>query len=589
MKISFKLKLIFSYVFIIVISFGIIAFFLDRSLEANSLREITASLVTEARLVESIVTSRHIREADFTYLDAAAKTLAARMACRLTVIDGNGNVLADSEKTRAEVRSMENHAYRPEVRAALAGNTGTDTHRSSALNIDMLYVAVPLTDEQGVAGILRLAIPLDSVQRTLLATRKAVISGFIFALALALILGSLVASQTIRPINRMIGVSRRFAEGDFSRRVIPGPQDEIGELAETLNGMAQDIEEKIREIETQNQKLAAIFDSMIEGVIAVDRAGHVISVNPTIERIFRVRKEEVEGRLFLEGIRNKDIAEVIRRTLSGGTPQSGEAHLLLPVRKVFQINAVPVSHGGDVTGCVVVIHDITELRRLETVRTDFVANVSHELKTPLTSIKGFVETLLEGAIDDKENNRAFLGIIQEHADRLSSLVNDLLALSHLESKEITLTVSDVDLHREVEKVIQSFTSSIRKRGITVTNELPVGFSGRADRNRIDQVLTNLIDNAIKFNKDGGSIAIRGRRDAGAVTVTVEDSGCGIPAQDLPRIFERFYRVDKARSRDLGGTGLGLAIVKHIIALHGGTVAVESSEGHGARFRFTLPL
>jgi len=585
---SFKLKLIFSYIFIILFSFGFIAFFLDKKLEENSIRNIETSLINQAYLVENQVTAENLKKEDIAYLEPLITTLSEKIKCRITVINNLGKVLADSEKSPKEIPQMENHLYRPEVKMALAGGVGIDTRYSSTLKIDMLYVALPTKENKEIIGVVRLALPLESVEKTLSEIRKTVLLGLIFALALAFVLGSIVATQTIRPINRMIQVSRKFSEGDFSRRVLQSSKDEIGELAATLNKMAQDIEDKIREIKTQNQKLAAIFNSMIEGVIVIEKGGYVVSINPTVEKIFGVLKKGVEGKIFLEAVRNNDIAEIINTILKKGKPVSTEITLIYPVRRIFEVNATPIFDNDEISGCLVIIHDITEIRRLETVRSDFVANVSHEIKTPLTSIKGFVETLLEGALDDKENNRNFLNIIQDHAERLNNLVDDLLSLSHLESKEITLNKKSFNLRQQLEGVISGFRSQSKKMGIDIKNDLSAGISISADKDRIEQVLTNLIDNAIKFNKEKGAIRVYAEEVNGKIKIFVEDSGIGIPEKDIPRIFERFYRVDKARSRELGGTGLGLSIVKHIVELHGGSVGVESTEGLGSKFWFTLP-
>ncbi len=589
MKISFKLKLIFSYIFIILISFGFIAYFLDKNLEENSLNNIKTSLTNQAYLVENQLTAENLNKEDIAHLEPLIATLSGKIKCRITVINNQGRVLADSEKSQKEIPQIENHLYQPEVRMALANMVGIDTRYSSTLKIDMLYVALPIIKEnKEIIGVVRLGLPLESVEKTLNEIRKIVLLGLIFALVLAFVLGSIIAAQTIRPINRMIQVSRKFSEGDFSRRVLQTSKDEIGELAVTLNKMAQGLEDKVKEIKAQNQKLAAIFNSMIEGIIVVDKSSCIISVNPTIENIFNVSKREVEGKIFLEAIRNNDISEVISSVLKNGKPLSVEINLVLPVRKIFEVNAAPIFDNNDVNGCLVVIHDITEIRKLETIRSDFVANVSHELKTPLTSIKGFVETLLEGALDDKENNRIFLKIIQDHTERLNSLVEDLLSLSHLESKEITLNKKSFNLRLQLEEVILGVKSQLKKMRIEIKNELPASISINADKNRIEQVLTNLIDNAIKFNKEKCFIRIYCQEVNGKIKVFVEDSGIGIPEKDIPRIFERFYRVDKARSRELGGTGLGLSIVKHIVELHSGSVGVESTEGLGSKFWFILP-
>lgn len=587
-KRSFKTKLILSYVLVTIIPIGLIAFFLDRNLEDKSIHEIESSLVSRALLIEDQISAQSLKDGDVAVLDALAKRLGPKAKCRVTIIDRQGKVLADSEKPRKNAQEMENHLNRPEVRAAADGNTGLNMRYSETLKMDMLYAALPIRDKSAVIGIIRVAIPLGYVRNILLNIRKTVSVGAIFAIILAFILGTIVAGKTMRPVNRMIYASRKFSEGDFSRRVAPGVDDEIGELADTFNKMAGDIENKIGQIRTQNQKLEGLFNSMAEGVIVIDRGRRLVSVNPTIERIFGISKKDIQGKIFLDAIRNNDIAKIVEDVLSKGKAVSIDLELVYPVRGAFEMNAVPIFDGDKMGGCLAVIHDITEIKRLETVRKDFIANISHELKTPLTSIKGFVETLLDGGLDDRENNYQFLKIIQEHANRLDGLVSDLLILSHLESKEIALEKRPFDLKELTDGLIQGFKSQLMKKNIRISNELPAGLRVTADRSKIDQVMTNLIDNAIKFNKESGLVRIFGDFSRGNTKIFIEDSGTGIPERDIPRIFERFYRVDKARSRDLGGTGLGLSIVKHIVELHGGTVGVESAEGLGSKFWFILP-
>jgi len=585
---SFKFKLIFSYLFVVVLSFGFVTFFLETKLTQQSLNNIETSLVNQAYLISDQIIAEDITNAATGRLEPLVLSLSAKIKCRITVIDRSGKVLADSDKSLESIPQMENHLYRPEVKIALADGIGIDKRYSLTLDRQMLYVALPLKGKTEILGVLRLALSLESVEKILSQTRKTVLAGLAFALLLAFVFGSIIAGQTIRPINRMITVSRKFSEGDFSRRVLVSSQDEVGELAQTLNKMAQGLEDKIKEVKAQNQRLAAVFSSMIEGVIVVNKDSSIISVNPTVEDIFNVSRKDVEGKTFLEAIRNSEIAEIINSVLKKGISVSGEISLILPVRKTFEVSATAIFDNQKVEGCLVVIHDITEMRKLETIRRDFVANVSHELKTPLTSIKGFVETLLEGALEDKENNRNFLRIIQDHTERLNSLVEDLLALAHLESKEISLNRSSFDLRLLLEEVASGFGAPLKKSGIELKNEIAGGILINADQNRIKQVFTNLIDNAIKFNKENGLIRISAEQLNSEVKVWIEDSGIGIPEKDLPRIFERFYRVDKGRSRALGGTGLGLSIVKHIVELHGGSVGVESTEAVGSRFWFILP-
>jgi len=381
---------------------------------------------------------------------------------------------------------------------------------------------------------------------------------------------------------------RDIASGNFSQRAHIHSSDGIGALAQNLDEALDTLEGALKRLQGEKEQATAILSSMAEGVIALDRDTRILSVNPAAEKLFSVTKGEAEGKFLLEVIRIHEIADLAAHVLKQGQGAVRELSLDWPLRKNIEINATALLHAGVVTGCLLVIHDITDIRHLETVRKDFVANVSHELKTPLTSIKGFVETLLEGAVDNKKDSREFLGIIQDHVNRLDTLINDLLILSSLESRQITLEHGAVSLSGLVNKVIAGFTTQSRKRNVTVINEIPESRSIQADKHRIEQVFTNLIDNGIKFNKDGGEVRIRVEDSSGETKIVVQDSGSGIPEKALPRIFERFYRIDTARSRELGGTGLGLSIVKHIVELHGGQVGVESTEGLGSSFWFTLP-
>lgn len=586
---NFRSRLIFSYLFIILAAFSLIVFQLDKALEGKFLDEIESSLFNQAYLVASQIPADNLKQENLAYLTSQVHNLSSKIKCRITIVDRQGRVLVDSGKTPKESSAMPNHADRPEIRKALSGTAAEESRYSTTLEMNMLYIALPVKEDGGrIAGAVRLSLPLANVEELLSVIKREIIFSLFLALGLALILGYILAAGLMKPVNKIIHASRRFSQGEFHHRILLNSEDEIGQLASTLNAMARSLEEKIKESAQQNQKLAAIFTSMIEGAIVTDRAGRIISANPAVERIFGVRSKNIEGRLFLEAIRNNDIWDIINAVLKKGDPASAEMTLNLPVQRIFKLNAVPVFDRDAVCGCLVVIHDISQIRKLETVRRDFVANVSHELKTPLTSIRGFVETLLEGALDDKANNRNFLIIIHEHAQRLDRLVNDLLSLSYLESREMKLEKADFNLYRLVEQVILNFKAQAEKRGLEIKNELPEQLMLAADKHKIEQVFINLIDNAVKFNSDSGLIRVYSHDLGDKIAIIVEDTGIGIPARDLPRIFERFYRVDKARSREMGGTGLGLSIVKHIVELHHGSVTVESNEGFGSKFSFIIP-
>ncbi len=587
-KISFKSKLIWSYVLLIIIPFVFVAALLDKKLEGLALQDIKSSLIKQAYLIENQIDPQDLKNDDSPRLSPLAKKFSLQTQARVTIIDEKGRVVGDSEKSIQELPAMANHADRPEVKAALYGNSTGDIRYSATLRINMLYVAIPFRDAKSGIGVIRLALPLEQVQRVLLTTRKIIALSLFLALALAFLIGSLMSRNIINPLNRIIYVSGKFAQGDFNHRIYQDSGDEIGALAATLNTMAEQIETKINQVEIQNQQLKTIFQSMVEGIIVVDRSTAIVTINPPIENMFGVLAEKIKNSLFLEAIPNNDLGEVINQVLKSGELVVRELAIVWPVNRTFQINASAIFQQKEVAGCILVMHDITEIRKLERVRSDFVANVSHELKTPLTSIKGFVETLMEGALEDKENARHFLEIIQEHTDRLNNLINDLLELSFLESKAVQLETGGFSLKGLVDKVLAGFKVQLARESISVINKIPAGYSVQADAHKLEQVFTNIIDNAIKFNRQNGSIRIYSEDSTGKIKVTIEDSGTGIPAKDLPRIFERFYRVDKARSQEMGGTGLGLSIVKHIIELHKGTVGVESVEGLGSKFWFILP-
>ena len=390
-------------------------------------------------------------------------------------------------------------------------------------------------------------------------------------------------------LRRIIAVLEEVEKGNLQQRISIYSKGALGRLAQVIDRVLSGLSFRINALNREAIQGKAILTSMVEGVIAIDKDARILSLNPTAREIFNIKEQDAEGRLFLEVIRNNDISEIIQRVLKNGEPVSSELSLVLPVQKTFKINASAIFEESAVAGCVLVIHDITQTRRLERVRSDFVANVSHELKTPLTSIKGFVETLLEGAIDDKENNREFLRVIQEHTHRLENLINDLLDLASLEERGIVLNTQEFNIKELVDKVLADFEGQLKNKEIEAGNELPGNLIVKADKDRIEQVFTNLIDNAVKFNRSKGTIKIYAEETADSkIKFTVKDTGFGIPVKDIPRIFERFYRVDKARSRGLGGTGLGLSIVKHIIELHKGSVGVESVEGLGSEFFFILP-
>ena len=588
-ELSLKVKLVLFYVCVLFLSFFIIGYSLNKNLEENSLRELRIFLTEEAKIIALNLDIDNLKTENTVYLNKFSKALSSIIQNRITIIDVSGKVLLDTDLSISNPLELENHANRPEVRKALRGENSFEIRYSPTIKVNLLYVAVPLLKENKPIGVIRISMPLVQIKQEFETLRNAISFSFVIAFALSVFLGFLFINGITKPLNRIIYSAKKFSKGELKHKILVDSSDELGELARVLNEMSQNIEDKIKEIELQNQHLAAILQSMVEGIIVVDKDSRVISVNRPAEEIFEIKQEEVKDKLFLEVVSNNEIDDVISEVLRFGSFKSKELSLVWPIKKVFKLDASPIFENKEITGCLLVVHDFTEIRKLEVMRKDFVANVSHELKTPLTTIKGFVDTLKEGAFEDKKNALNFLNIISEHTLRLENLINDLLSLSHIESKEIILKKTFFDICALVDNVLKSFQFNLDKNNIIVENKLNNPLLVFADKDKITQVINNLVDNAMKFNKENGSIKIYSLKEDSFVKIFIEDSGIGIPKEDLPRIFERFYRVDKARSRDMGGTGLGLSIVKHIVKLHNGSVGVDSIEGSGSKFYFILPL
>lgn len=582
---TFRFRLFLSY---LALSAAVLvsAFFLVyRRVETAELASTRAKLAEEAALV-----SAQLRSADLASpgLNGLAHSLGASVQSRLTIIGSDGRVLADSELEPAAVKAMENHADRPEVAGAMAGAASYDLRNSATLGKAMLYAAYPVNFDKRVGGVVRLAVPVSQLDAMRSLLKKALAAALALALLLSLFISLAVSAGFSRPFDKIVYGSKKFAAGDFSYRIQKDFHGEMGKLAETLNSMAAAVEENLRRVEAQSQQLAAAFANMAEGVLLTGTDARVTALNPAMERIFSVRADGAVSRPLLEVIPNAGLSGICSRALAGGKPVSDELELSTPVRGIFSVNAAPLFAGGSVSGCLMVVHDVTEVRRLEAKRRDFVANVSHELKTPLTAISGYVETLMAGALDDKEHAMEFLGVIRAQARRLDNIVSDLLKLSSLESYSVEVRKEDVRLKDLADSLTAGLASVFRARNAVVANDIPAGLVVKADPEKLGQVFINLLDNAVKFSAGAPEVRISAQELPGGVRIAVKDGGIGIPAEHLPRVFERFYRADKARSREMGGTGLGLSIVKHVVELHGGSVGVDSAEGGGSTFWFILP-
>ncbi len=578
-----------SYVIIIALSLAAVTWYATGELRGFHRQEVARELEARARVIERQVEKLLAPEAA-PAIDALCKDLGKRSATRITVMLPSGKVVGDSDEDPAK---MENHAgpSRPEMLAALRGETGTSVRHSATLDKDMMYLAVPIKREGTVVGVVRTALRVTALDEALNGLhRRLAIAGLAVGIVAAAF-SLWISSRVSRPLAAMRDQAERFARGELDARVpVPGTE-ELAALAEALNQMAAQLGERLNRIQCQRNEQEAILASMVEGVLAVDKQERLISINRAATRMLGVKLAAPEGRAIQEVVRNTALQSFVARALSEPRPTEGEAVLRENGDVVLQLCGAPLRDAaGRQIGAVIVLNDVTRLRRLEGVRRDFVANVSHELKTPITSIKGFVETLLEGAMEKPEDARRFLGIIAKQADRLNAIIEDLLLLSRLEEGDgkPSITLEDRKLREVLEAAVQVCCVQAEEKGIAVQVACEAALAAKVNPPLLEQAIVNLVDNAIKFSEPGQSVEVKAEQTPSETIITVTDHGCGIEKQHLPRIFERFYRVDKARSRKLGGTGLGLAIVKHIAQAHGGSVTVESAPGKGSAFTIHLP-
>jgi two-component system phosphate regulon sensor histidine kinase PhoR len=489
---------------------------------------------------------------------------------RATLIDASGKVLADSE---ADGSTMENHANRPEFVAALRGEVGTDTRKSRTLSLSFLYVAVPVP-----GGAVRLAYPMSEVDARVGHVRWMLLMGSLATFLVAIVVAAFAAHSISVRLRRIVQFAERVAGGDLAARVAEPSTDEIGQVATALDKTARQIESSFEAVQTSQRQLETLLNSIQDGVIAVGPDDRVLWANRSMDRLRRTRlNSPVE-----ETVRDPDFLRAIRGASSSGRVCVARATSIFPAR-TFDVTAAPMPGGG----AVAVLRDLTETERVEKTRRDFIANVSHELRTPLTSIQGYAETLLDGA-PGSNHSREFLEIIRKNANRMARLTEDLLTLARVESGEQrfdTRPVQPGELLRDAE---ESFNERARGQGIELVVEDSSSGMVDADPEAIHQVFSNLVDNALKYAGSGGKLVLGARDSNRGVEFYIKDFGSGISSEHLPRLFERFYRVDKARSRESGGTGLGLAIVKHVVLAHGGTIRAESELNHGSTFLFILP-
>ncbi|MFD0673452.1 two-component system histidine kinase PnpS [Cohnella sp. GCM10027633] len=595
---KFRWKLTALFMLLIGLSVLAAGILTGNTYQKNHQSELTDHMIRELRVLDATAPwpAEGDESAQGAYLQQQAQRFKEIAGMRVTYIRADGFVMGDSDHLP---ETMDNHLNREEVKEALASGTGSSTRYSDTLHMNMLYVATTMTagDASGNVGVIRLAMSLDDVEGSLNRMWLALVFSLFLLFALAAIVSYRVALSVTRPLEKMTAVAKRIANMDYGIRVPDGGRDEIGELARALNAMAGSLQGQLDEIGQNGARLQSVLDNMTSGVVMIGHDGRITLYNRKAEQLLGSTARERVGRSYTEIRYHYELLALVRNGLTNPDMVHEELTVYYPEERLLEIGLVPMTMSGEEEpGLLLVLQDVTAIRRLENMRSEFVANVSHELKTPVAAVKGFAETLLSGAMDDRETAKSFLTIIYEESDRLNRLIGDILELSKIESRRSPLQFSPIDLPQFLDRMTELLSADATKKEITLDVQSEPELFLEADEDRLGQIVMNLMQNGINYSPEGGKVKVRAEfvagedgEEADKVRITVSDTGIGIPKKDIQRIFERFYRVDKARSRSSGGTGLGLSIVKHLVELHHGTIRVESTVGVGSQFIMELPI
>ena len=566
------------YGILLTLSFGTLGWVLIGRMENHLLQEIQHGLEIKTLLLRDLV-NRH-GELD---LQEQTSRLAEETKTRITLIRANGEVLADSAELPAK---MENHRDRIEVQQAETSELGVSTRYSGTVHQPMMYVA--RRNSQGPVRYVRIALPLDAVVAEIRWLHRVVWTATSITLVSALILSMVIARRISAPLVKLSRAADSIARGNYGKKVLVSSSDEVGTLAASFNAMSEACAAQIAQMNQDREQLRAIFRSMVEGVLVLDAEQTILFANEAARQLLGEPLQSAQGQKVWQVFRHRQLNEAIEKILGSDEPYRCDLEWTGPERRALALQGARLP-GQPHRGAVLVFHDITHLCKLETIRQDFVANVSHELKTPLAAIQATVETLLDGAIHDAKHNVRFLERIRENGERLHRLVQDLLTLGRIESSQAPLELEPIPLQPTVEACISRHADRAKARELQLIPEAPgQPVTAWADAEALAEILDNLVDNAIKYTPAGGKITLHWRVEDQQAILQVRDTGVGIPEKDLPRVFERFYRVDKARSRELGGTGLGLSIVKHLVQALGGSITAASAIGRGSTFTVRIP-
>lgn len=585
-KIHYRVTLIFGLI-IAVILCGFYAYF-SNDLKDKAYESVRTRLKNETDLVKLFLEKGVIKTGLMAEFDYIADKIGLTLNLRVTIIDLKGVVLGDSDLEGDDLVEVENHMGRPEIEGALHTGQGESKRYSTTVKKEMLYNAC-LFGEAKPRGVIRLSKPLSEIEQLSWRLKKSLIISLVIAFILTIIISLNVFIFISKPLKRIANVVSNIAAGDFSKKLTILSNNEIGDIAKAFNYMREQIGIRIEEVTVSKLRFEAVLMSMFEGVMVVDITGGIILMNRTLKEMLHVEGQFLDKKP-LEVMHHLEIQEIADNAmLRKQGVESLEISIFNKEEYILLVYATPVIRDDKVEGAVLVFHDITELRRLEKVRQDFVANVSHELRTPMTSIKGYTETLIDGALEDKNYGRKFLDIIYNESNRMIRLMDEILDLARVESDKLTLNLISCQVDNIIKSVISSFQNQADDKSIVIKTHIPESLPKVfAEEQKLSQILLNLLENAVKYTDEGGEVVVSCKGSGEFVLIEVADTGIGISERDQKRIFERFYRVDKARSRKLGGTGLGLSIVKHIVHAHHGEVFVKSAPRLGSTFSFTIP-
>ncbi|MDF2837300.1 MAG: sensor signal transduction histidine kinase [Paenibacillus sp.] len=587
---SFRTRLTLIIIAMTALSVTAAGFLMMKTFKDNHINALEDNMVREMHLiVNKMDWLAGEPEQQFDYYTEEAVELEGYTDARITFIREDGTVIGDSDY---DVRKMDNHADRDEVKEALEKGIGQAVRSSDTAGESLIYVAIPYTQASGDTYVVRLAMTLEEVEGSIDQLTIVLIAGLWILCAVAALISYRIALSLTKPLEQITKVAKRIKNMDYRARVKTTKQDEIGELGNAINAMADSLQVQMSRIKQNESQLESVLANMINGVVMIDAGGQILLMNRRAEEVLGFSARELVGRHFAEAKQQYELAQIIQEALDTKEHLREEITFYFPEERLLELNLVQIreNEGGPFSGVLLVLQDVSAIRRLERMRSEFVANVSHELKTPIAAVKGFAETLLGGAVKDEETARAFLQIIFDESDRLNRLIGDILELSKIESRRVPLMFSPVEIDVFMNKTVTLLESEASRKRITIERDVESGLYLEADEDRLRQIMMNLLSNGINYTPEGGRVTIRiFAYGDDHVRIQICDSGIGIPKKDLPRIFERFYRVDKARSRSSGGTGLGLSIVKHLVELHKGTISVSSTVGVGTTFTIDLPV